>query len=107
MSVARIGSPGWDYLSFSITQDVKDPLCNPATVSGVYFNFMVTISRTGGYQMDGETAVFPTHEVYFQDSTDHVWHTIMVLPTQNWFCLVPIAPAVTECKVNKSVFGVY
>jgi hypothetical protein len=108
MSVARIGSPGWDYLSFSITQDVRDPLCNPATVNGIYFDYKVTISRTGGYQMDGESVIFPTHEVYFQNSNDHIWHTIMVLPTQNWFCLVPgPTSGALGCKQPHSTFGVY
>jgi hypothetical protein len=108
MSVARTGSPGWNYLSFSIAQNVKDPLCDPALVSGVYFDYKVTISRTNGYQMDGEAAVFPTHEVYFQNSNDNVWHEILVLPTQDWFCLLPTAGIIPwNCKQTHSEFGTY
>lgn len=88
---------------FNMVQDVKNPFC---VSNGIFFNFNVTINRSGTYSMSGTRLQVPNHEIYIKDSDQSTWTYIYQAPYLYFDqCLTPGVSTIVGCLQDKSLSG--
>lgn len=66
-----------DFVTFEMSQNPANPLCVPWLGMGIWFDYNVSVWRTGAYELFGPARKVPSHEAYFMDSNQSTWHPIL------------------------------
>lgn len=91
--------------SFRIMADVVDPLCNPAIVGGVYYDFNVVVNRAGSYSLYGYFVQVPNQEIYLANDMRTTWTTVAQMQTSDILCLAK--PYWYGCGASITQTGTY
>ncbi|WP_296646773.1 hypothetical protein [Rhodoluna sp.] len=94
-----------DFVSFNIEQDVTNPFCSVLT-NGIYFNYDVTVSRSGAYSFKGSAIKVPNHEVYIKDQDNPSWSIIARRSYPTFDCLNQLLFTANSCMYTNSISGV-
>ena len=87
----------------NMKQDVANPFCSS---NGIYFNYDVSIFRSGAYSMVGSRLQSPSHEIYIKDSDSTVWKTILQNNSFNLEgCLIPAISSGLGCLTGTTLSG--
>lgn len=88
---------------FNMQQDVANPFCSS---NGIFFNYDVSIFRSGAYSMVGSRLQSPSHEIYIKDSDSAVWKTILQNNSFNLEgCLTPVVSGLLGCLSGTTLSG--
>ncbi|MEO0023727.1 MAG: hypothetical protein RL196_168 [Actinomycetota bacterium] len=73
---------------FHMHQDVENPFCLPGIANGIYVDYDFVLSKNGTYSVSGVALNAPNHELYLQNDSSNIWHTIFNR-TGDMACLIP------------------
>ncbi|MEY4390934.1 MAG: hypothetical protein RLZZ400_677, partial [Actinomycetota bacterium] len=97
MQLTITGAQNSQYVNFRIQQDVVNPLCNAAVTGGIYFDFQVSMYRSGAYLLAGTALRVPNHEIYVKDQDNLSWTILARRELTGFECLVPIVGGTSPC----------
>lgn len=84
--------------SFRMRQDVMNPFCYPAVAAGIYFDYTVSVARSGSYTVTGAALRVPNHEFYIIDSDQAGWAKIFTRTGSDFGCLGELNAVKNVCK---------